>query len=222
MDYIGSSSIHYIGDTNIRVTCSFTLPSCLRPEYWARHKLSDGDLLYIFNICDALLLWRLAIVLGGFVAFTAVQYNTSKKIDTFVSGRSMAVKQILSLVSRKGIQLADTSVLIADKMQRHIPLLPIYIVPTAQYGRLSSSVVDIWPGLPESKIEVDNALFLVGCFWIPTTHEPSGLCCTRIKLKNRAQDTKAVGFLSRTADVWVNGVLYDTRDERILVRCEKF
>lgn len=192
----------------MRLIAKFTIPYFLSTEYWLRHRLSKPDILYLLNLADNKILWRLVLNLGGTLPYGLIHSSSYRQYEVLVSGKTKAIEEIMKLVhyTYSDQDKLDTS---STNTQRYNPVLPVYFIPTVEFILLLSGL--------RRCIDAGNTgsphfvwLFM-NSEWIPEVQDQCGLCCVRIIPNNPTISTTFTPVIKWNGATWIR------TSERILI-----
>lgn len=156
--------------SHVTVKLRLTLPSCLMPSYFQRHKLCKKDVETILGTLPPRDVWLLGIAIGAAnLAPSCFRTAYSSLSDILITSKVTVRRNILNKFDHL-FQINRDSVLDDSAMsRRHDPALPKHFISQSDFTFLSH---DIFPNLNIFQVIDVNRLFCYqGKTWIAISFE---------------------------------------------------
>ena len=196
--------------SNITITLKLTLPRCLMPSYFVKHKLCKQDVLSILDTLPSREVWLLGLAIGaGNLAPSCFRTAYSNLQDISITSKATVIRKILNKLDylfflNKEPVLDNSAVSL-----HHVPALPKHFIPHADFLHLSQ---DIFLFLNIFEIIQVNKLFhYADRTWIAIAFEGDFIFALRtvpIEIYNKSRREKYGGFSTRMPVIQVQDKQY--------------
>ena len=205
--------------SNIQYTLS--IPSCIDPEYWTCHKLTQKDIRNIITHVPSWLMWITAVMYNKMITWAMVKYSFSDTFGTMVNNKVLAMQHILKFIEYDiSTTTHDRIDTLSYSVYKHIPPLPKYKIDIAVFEFLVTKIV---PNLQPCIFQSDYTIIpyceeFNGKMWVPTVCESNEyICMVALYEKNTNIESFGSGYSHMPKMGMYNGEIVTLSDEIIWV-----
>lgn len=171
-----------IGDNGGTIHITSRIPTCICPEYWRRHQLTQADIMKIVSYVPTNVVWMAAMTCQVNCPWFVLRSSSSSTYDITLMGKSLAVDVLFTTVPPELVSKLDTD---SIESFEHIPPIPKSMISAADFHHVSSGIVShLLPralALPGESIGNIPLLYrYLDLDWVPVSLEGGAVCCNAV------------------------------------------
>jgi hypothetical protein len=212
--------VSFITPSQTHVHYTMKIPSCIDPEYWIYHELSENDIRHIISHIPSWLMWITAVMFDKLVTWAMVKYSFSDIYGIMVNNKVLAMKHLqqkCSLVNNHNNKID----LLSYTIYKHTPPLPKYCIDVTTFDFLVTKIVpNLLPQIFQKEPTIiPHCEFFKNKLWVPTVCDGNMYICMvsifYVTNENNTIQTPGPGYTHLSQVGLYKGNLVSLTDEYI-------
>jgi hypothetical protein len=210
---------------NATMTIQSRMPTCVLPDYWARHGLSRKDIDTIVAYIPTKVIWMCAIMYGVPCPWFTLRCSSASVMDITLSGKSLAIDLLVKQAGLTPHQNCHKLDVDSVESFEHIPPIPRHTITREDFTFISRGITSQL--LPRRLLTTPDSIGVLPVLyhfnnadWVPVGIEGDAICCNAIQTESSYTYQVGGGYTHEPMIGNYRGVIYCLTDELILLTAD--